>query len=194
MRVLVLLITCLLGGSVITDETAERWVVSDKSNVKIVGSSNVNKFNCLLVDYSRDEELVSNEDMYGFKFEPGTISLRIDQFDCGHQVMNKDFVEALNGIDYPYIQLKLQKIDLRTELNGIGVFEVEISGQVKECVVMDLNLFKTIDTLVIRGKKAFSMRDFGIDPPSKLFGLIQVEDIITIDFDLVLNKLETPRE
>ena len=60
-----------------------------------------------------------------------------------------------------------------------------MAGTSKE-IEVTVNIQET-DTggLVLQGSKALKMSDFGITPPSALFGQIQTDDAITVHFEFV---------
>ena len=182
--------TFILLFILIPSETeTDHWQVSDDSKVTFSGNTNVNSFTCLLGEYNLHEVLISKDNSEGYQFDKGKISLEIQAFDCGNSMMNKDLYRTLKANDYPRITLTLTRILLKTEINGFGLFDINIGGEKKSEIIIDLEIYNTLNTLYLSGSKKFNMTEFGITPPSRLFGMIQVADDIEIDFDLVLVKV-----
>jgi hypothetical protein len=43
-------------------------------------------------------------------------------------------------------------------------------------------------TVTLKGTKLLKMTDYGVKPPSLMFGTMKVADAVTVSFDLVLNQ------
>ena len=155
--------------------------ISPRSDLYIAGSTNVNKFDCVfdtkLISQPRTVSYVE-DDTYIY-FENLILNLKINGFDCGNKKMNSDFQSLLESDNDPDIRIKLNKTEFYTEEYIKAYIEVDIAGKRNTYdfpVKLDDNRFA--------GKLKLNIRDFGLEPPTKAFGLIQVDEHITIHFNL----------
>ena len=155
--------------------------ISPRSDLYIAGSTNVNKFDCVfdtkLIAQPRTVKYV--EDDTHIYFENLVLNLRIDGFDCGNKKMNSDFQSLLESEKDPDIRIQLKKTEFFTKEYVKAYIEVDIAGRTNTYdfpIKLDDNRFM--------GKLKLNIQDFGLEPPTKAFGLIQVDEHITIHFNL----------
>ena len=161
-----------------------------KSSIEFKGESTINTFNF------RSESLKGNGAFIIDNFLKDSsyiaeISVDIESFDSGSDLMNSDMYDALKYEDYPLINFKLIKINNIEESNSVKKnFNADIRGVLtvggksnKMDIIFEMVMLSD-STFYLKGNKSISMTDFKIDPHSKLFGLIQVDDTLIIYFNL----------
>lgn len=123
----------------------------------------------------------------------GGIRLKVQGFECGNELMNRDFSKTLKQDEFPDITLTL--IDLKGENTGVGLsvlmgeVDVEIAG-VNHRMQMRCTLESLSDGRKrILGSQPLSFSDFGIVPPRRLLGMVRVENEINVDFTLILREV-----
>ena len=103
-------------------------------------------------------------------------------FDCGNRKINKDFHELLKSKEHPEILLKLKKIDMSEEGNSIVTIGFTIAGVNKDYKFpVEITRDKQ---LCFDGKLKLNIKDFNLEAPSKIFGLIVLDEVIEINFNL----------
>lgn len=130
------------------------------------------------------------------------VNVPVRQFDCGKDPMNKDLYEALKSESHPLIQYRLQRVRLlppsRTGADSTSA-EAEtgrwrpvrttgaltVAGSTRTVTVFAEALHLGDGRTRVRGKKPLRMTSFGVTPPEAFFGMIEVEDQITVHFDLI---------
>ncbi|MBT8295699.1 MAG: YceI family protein [Gramella sp.] len=162
--------------------------VLPESELTIIGSTNVNTFTCrfnIAQITGRYTVSYTGENQY-IKFKDLALNLQIDAFDCGNRKMNSDFQDLLRGDKYPHICIAIDRIEPFSKEYTKAFISVSLAGKEKH---YDLPV-NTIDNSLI-GKFKINIRDFGLEPPKKALGLIEVDEMIEIYFDLkllILNK------
>ena len=174
-------------------------LLTNKSELRIAGTSNINKFNCRLQqDFEQDTlHIVTKSINKELVFNHAKLRFFVSDFNCGHRPINKDFQEAMQAENFPTISLSVQKLhstdsfkfenkyadiraDIALELAGIsrsyqiGFERIEIESK----------------KLSFVGQKEVRMSDFQIDPPKALMGIIKANDdlVIHFNFELLLIK------
>ncbi|MBD0833327.1 YceI family protein [Aestuariibaculum sediminum] len=166
----------------------EAVVVSSKSSLVVKGTTNVHAFKCVF-DSKRIENPVSVTYFSQgdrLKFKETALILNSGCFDCGGKGINKDFKSILKAETYPEIKLILKEtFGLNQKKNLQTLVDVEIAGITNEYKIpVKVN---DSDKLQVIGTLTLCLSDFNLEQPKKMFGLITVDDQITIDFDLIID-------
>ncbi|HSJ67185.1 MAG TPA: YceI family protein [Anditalea sp.] len=168
-----------------------RWIVSEDSRLEIEGATNINKYNCSLVDYSGADVLIQDDEAgVGNMSWAGDIVMKANNFDCFNPMMTKDFLKTVQADEYPEIKIRfLELTGSRDPLQKeafYGKVDITIAGVTKRFPVSCqlVSLKENYKKLV--GSQSFTFTDFGIDPPVKFLGTVKVKDEIKVNFELFL--------
>jgi len=151
------------------------------SELIIAGSTNVNKFDCKfdIQLISKPKSFVYFKDEEYLRFKNLELHLRTEGFDCGNHRMNSDFQDLLMNDKYPEIVIHIDHVELVSKEYAKAYIEVDLAGKSNK---YDLPVLLTEDRF--KGKFKMNIRDFGLKPPKKALGLIEVDEIIEVQFDL----------
>jgi polyisoprenoid-binding protein YceI len=105
-------------------------------------------------------------------------------------LMDTRAYDALKATKYPNISFKLLSATPTSNTANKSVFkvtgELTISGTTKQ-IEMTANATKNADgSVIITGSQNLKMTQFGIKPPSFMFGALKVTDNLTIDYTVRL--------
>ena len=156
-----------------------------RSELIIAGSTNVNKFDCRfdvnLISDKRSVRYSSENDELSFP----NLSLKLftKGFDCGNRRMNQDFRDLLKSDKYPEIIIKIEKIQLISDEYVKAFIRVKLAGKENT-----YNLPVHIENERFIGKFRMNIRDFGLEPPVKALGLIEVDEEIEVQFNLLVES------
>jgi|SRR5215213_8092348 len=105
-------------------------------------------------------------------------------------LMDTRAYDALKAEKYPNISFKLLSATPTTNSANKSTFkvtgELTISGATKQ-IEMTANATKNTDgSVIITGSQNLKMTQFGIKPPSFMFGALKVTDNLTIDYTVRL--------
>ncbi|NBC57783.1 MAG: hypothetical protein GVY05_05805 [Bacteroidetes bacterium] len=183
MKALLHLVAVLSFGFLLPVKETADIHIEKGSQISIMGSSNVNRFTCsyskaiapgcqvIAYDYKHDT----------FLLEDAIIDLKSNAFDCGGKLINKDFNELMESEEHPHIKIKFKKIEV-----GNDEFLVHSQIEIAHKVNSYSFTISTINNYNYCGSLELNIEDFGMEPPRKLLGAIQVDPLITINFDLNL--------
>ncbi len=188
MRNLVSIISLLFCTCLVAQKDFDRTVISitPKSELTISGSTNVNKFDCKF-----DIDLITGPKQVEFTtsknncilFNNLNLELATNGFDCGHKRMNEDLCDLLKSDQYPAIRIEIEKVQVNTSEYAKAYIKVCMAGKEN---YYDLPV-QTKNNRYI-GKFRMNIRDFGLEPPTKAFGLIEVDEQIEINFNLHIRE------
>lgn len=123
------------------------------------------------------------------------------RLDCGLPAMNKDLRESLKVDRQPTIDFRLERTEvlaLPAQNNGLYLVRahgwLSLAGNERKIDVI-LEGERT-ETGALRGwgSKDLRMSDFGIKPPSALFGLVRAHDEITVRFNFIAEPQSTAKQ
>lgn len=179
--------------------TIHRLIIQPASSLTIKGKSNFNSFQCRIMEYTGSDTLVlveNGENRYPV-FQKGFVGLAASSFDCGIKLITHDFRETIKSKEYPVVSIEFISFERTPSYSGMkeefrGELEISIGGVTKP---FGMNFtMETNDAGVIhfKGTRNFTFTDFNLEPPSKMMGLIKVEDLLTVNFHLVLLQDDNP--
>ncbi len=162
-----------------------------ESNLSILGTSNVRDFECLYegdfqVDTLSHFLTIENEII---RVKGDSLKLKIDTFDCGKRGINRDFRGSLQSDEFPTIDISLLNFSPSDELLEEAKVLIYLAGAQKKYVLEFISTYQDNGVVKIEGEQKLAMTDFNIDPPTTFFGLIKVQDELTIKFTLLFKTL-----
>lgn len=194
MKNLFYLSVCYLTSFVsVQDKITTHLIVKSTSSVTIKGKTSVNKFECNIEKYTgTDTLLLTAERGKGATFIRGLVKLNAAEFDCGMNLMTKDFAEIIQSDKYQYIKINFKSLERipkfeTTEEKFMTKLVVTLGNVAVPCEVR-CGIVKDEKGLIhFRGKHTFTFSDFNLEPPTKMMGLIKVDEEITVDFHLIMS-------
>ena len=157
-----------------------------KNFIVISGESNINQFNFtyelqryLLVNLS-DQKKDSNQ---------LELALPTKDFKTGNPLMYEDFLQLMKESQYPKIVIGIPKdqlISLEQQSNTIcPSMSITIAG-ITHTYKINCSLINCSDNMLLVGSQKIMLSDFKLNPPEKLYGLVKVNDEITVNFSIIL--------
>ncbi len=174
----------------------KKWVISQNSNLRVNGSTNVNKFTCEILAYDQTDTLTINKSKGDREIVlSGSISLKVQSFDCHNSIMTHDLQKTLKEKQYPCLHISFLSLSKLPELSArpepiTGKVDIEIAGTRKR---FDINYLISVDAqknIHLLGSQDINFSDFNLKPPRKLGGLIKTDDKLSVDFHLKMRTIE----
>lgn len=193
----IILLICFFSYFGYSFQTAKpiKWVINKSCSLKVAGSTNINKFDCQIINYTKPDTLtiynLSNSSAVKLS---GKMELDVNNFDCHNPVMTADLRKTLKGKVFPHLTINFLSLSSYPNFknkNGEikGKVNIELAGTSKQ---FDVDYkFNATDqnTLVLVGTRKVNFSDFKIIPPRKLGGMIETNNELDIAFNLYLKVL-----
>lgn len=186
----------MLGFGLSAQQNAEHHVVVVSSSFTLYGTTNLNQFECRLVQDNPTTPMVvrTRKSAYDLAFEGLELTYPIDEFDCGLEAMSHDLRKTLKSSQYPELYLRINEIRIKPETNEVETLQVvssvtiKIAGVTRHTQIDEgLVINHTEDSLTLTGYQSLAMSDFNIQPPSKFFGMVQVSNELSVGFEIVMD-------
>jgi len=110
----------------------------------------------------------------------------------GKSKMDENAYEALKADKNPQISAMLKEATLTTKDNKTyalkGTMKLTIAGKTLDTELHATLTKKPDQSIMVKGDKKISMKEYGMEPPSFMMGTIKTGNDVTLSFDLNLNK------
>ena len=187
---MLIIITALLCSGFSNEGT---WIIKPESKLAIYGTTNINSFICEIESYSGHDTLhyFNNYSAGVLEFTTNRMTIPIRNFDCGSRQISQDFWTTLKSDTYPKLDIDFISLQTTTVKNGSfvkGIVDITLAG-VTTRYNMGFSMCVKDGTVQLSGKHPVSFADFGLKAPEKLKGLIRVQDVLHVEFHLVLKSV-----
>lgn len=170
------------------------YSILDGSKIAVLGSTNINEFVCFSeekygkrkVDFSLDEHKTT------IQFSNAILKLPVASLDCGNVVMNGNLCRTLKSDSYPYIIVDLKEarskdgstINLANLTQLIAKVDLTLAGVRKTKEIRFSGKQTAPGHFYFNGLHNLSLKEYNLETPAALFGLIKVGDDIGVRFNL----------
>ncbi len=170
-----------------------RLIVQPTSKIIIDGKTNVNSFRCAITQYTGRDTLVLQEGGVNTRplFKQGFVGLEAARFDCGMQLMTNEFWNAIKYKEYPVVSIEFISFERIPQLSSgkdtfRGRMQISLAGVTKPFEINCTIEVESTGLIHLKGGKHFTFSDFKLTPPTRMMGLVKVEDSIEVNFHLIL--------
>lgn len=156
----------------------ETYMLSDQSTMIIDGTSTIHDWTVtanslngtIKAEGSAPKEIKFDVDVESIKSERGP-------------TMDNKLYAALKKEEHPKVTFKLTEV----KDNSILVGTLNIAGEEKP-IEIPVAIDATSESIKLSGEQKITLQDYGIEPPTAMFGQIIVGDDVIVKFDLVFVK------
>lgn len=172
------------------------YQIDAKSRLFLNGSTNINTFQCFCKDQYQATTLSGtiNQKNGVIQFNKAQLLIRTELISCKNKLMNKDLHKALKADQFPFIKMDLLEVipqNNQTQLTPNTWYtykantNLTIAG-ITRPVTLSVQINKQSPHLfrLIAGKEIL-MSDFQVKPRTP-FNMIKIDDLIIINFDLLV--------
>ncbi len=174
----------LLTLLLISGLTAGQWefkTVPSQSTMTILGTSSLHDWESKVGDFAvsgtMGENLITN-----LKVEVNVKSIK-----SGKSIMDDKTYDALKSEKFPTVYFTAESLALSgSKAEGLGV--LTLAGVSRTISLEAQTTTKGAGTVQVNGEVSIKMSEYGIDPPTAMFGSLTTGDQVTIQYQLLLNK------
>jgi polyisoprenoid-binding protein YceI len=173
----------------------EQLMLQPQSRLWIDGTSTIRSFTCKAVEVNAVVEAKdANAIPTLLTGEKGVKAVQVtvpaERLDCGNGTMNEHMRKALKVAESPTITFNLTDYDVTKSAEGIsGTIRGTLDlGGVTKPIALQATGAPEGGMLHINGVYELRMTDYGLKPPSLMFGRIKVAETVKVGFDLLLKS------
>lgn len=170
-----------------------RLIVQPSSKLIIDGKTNVNDFRCAITQYFGKDTLELKEGGPNRRpvFTKGYVGLEASRFDCGMQIMTNDFWKTIKSREYPFVSIEFISFERLPQYDRVkdvfkGKLQISLAGVTKKFEMNCTIEPEQTGLIHLKGGRSFTFSDFNLEPPSRMMGLVKVDDALDVNFHLVL--------
>lgn len=189
---LYILMICLAFAFQDRAASTTKWVITSGCFLKVNGSTNVNKFSCIIANYNRPDTItVVTGNNQPVKLS-GNIQLEVQKFDCHNSIMTADLRKTLKHKEHPKLMIFFINMNQYPEQGKWGLkgsVLIVLAGVSKHFDV-DYKLVSAGNGLItLEGSRQVKFSDFNLTPPRKLGGMIRTDNELDVVFNLKLKVI-----
>lgn len=166
-----------------------------QSRLWVDGTSTMKKFSCKAGEVNASVEASGPNAIPAlFTGEKGVRTVRVTipaaQLECGNGTMNDHMRKAIKLTEHPTIEFKLSSYDVAPNTGGIaGTMTGTLSlGGTEKSIVVAAEGKSENGMLHVTGSYPLNMTEYGLKPPTLMFGRVKVGKTVTVNFDLLLKS------
>ncbi len=159
---------------------------SPESTINIYGDAGIADFTCKfnLIYLQPPGDVFYDSKDSKIIFKNSGLVLKNKGFDCGNRSRNKDFHKMVRTKEYPEMKISLKEVSIEGEMRAGANVDIQIAGKENNYNIAVDIIQKS--PLRIKGQFKINVLNFGMEPITKMFGLIKVDEMIDINFDLTI--------
>ena len=172
-----------------------KWVITKGCSIKVGGSTNINKFSCVIANYNRPDTLTFYRGNTSESLKiSGSLKLDVQNFDCFNRVMTSDLRNTLKAREYPkliirFLSLSKYPDDDKKENAVKGDVSIELAGVTKHFNIDYKLISNRNNSFAVIGTRQINFSDFNIVPPRKIGGMIKTNNELNVEFRLNVKVL-----
>jgi len=174
----------LLGILTFIQPKNESYLIISGKSIQVDGQTSIGGFSCNYNTSGQSDTLFLN----GRAESPYHFILQVPRFQCGNYFLNKDFQSTLKAEQYPEVTLRVSEVKKVASGDLMGKVKLQLVGKSK---VLDGIRFTQ---KCVQGRNyltadiSFSSKEFELNPPKRLGGLVKAEDLLKITVNLQYNE------
>lgn len=177
--------------SVGQSQTHFKAVPNAENSILIEGTSNIHDWEIVANDFSSELELTMKEGKLD-QVNSIQLSIPVKSFDSGKGKMDKNTYKAMNEDTYKLVSFS-SKTPVKLEEKSAGVYKALVKGDLTvsgttKSVMIPVEFHKNKTGYTLKAEQDLTMPDYGIEPPTALFGTITTGETVNVIFNLTHYK------
>jgi hypothetical protein len=181
---LILVFIGLIPSSALLGQSKKGLVtILEGSKISLDGTTNVNSYHCSLERelHRKQVSVIYELAAHEIRFLNADLKMRVKNFECENKIMTQDMHTALKESKHPFMDIDLGVISFKDHKIAAVI---TVAGVSKNYTLSYQLLEQRAGYFHVRVQKEMNMLDFKIDPPKALFGMVRVNEQITINIEL----------
>lgn len=118
------------------------------------------------------------------------ITIAVKNFTSINKMALRDFKKLLKSDKFPTLQVKINYLEMVSNNDNLQTVKgnasiIIVLTAISKQYFIPITAVRDRNLLIVKGTKKLSIRDFGLEPPTEMLGMIKVDEWINIEFDLI---------
>ncbi|WP_073094925.1 YceI family protein [Cyclobacterium lianum] len=184
----VFLLACLsLGFIAFNGFSQQSYEVADKPEMKVSGTSTLHDWNMVSSEASGSASLRVSAGKVT-SISTAKFSMPVKALKSGKGQMDNNAYKALEADNHPQISFTLLEANQDGGNGWKATGRLQIAGE-SRTVPFQLRVAPQGNSVRVNGSAKIKLTDFGLEPPTAVFGTIKTGDEMTITIDMNLNPV-----
>jgi polyisoprenoid-binding protein YceI len=173
----------------------ELLVLQPQSRLWIDGSSSIRSFSCKADEVNAVVEATGpNAIPQLLTAEKGVktvhVTIPTERLDCGNGTMNEHMRKAIKQSEHKSIEFRLADYDVARSTDGVSgtINGTLLLGGVAKPITLKAEGELQGGMLHVTGSYDLDMTEYGLKPPTLMFGRIKVGKTVKVNYDLLLKS------
>jgi polyisoprenoid-binding protein YceI len=170
-------------------------VLQPQSRLWIDGSSSIRSFSCKAGEVSAVVEATGpnaiSQLLTGDKdVKTVHVTVPAERLDCGNGTMNEHMRKAIKLSEHKSIEFRLADYDIARNADGVSgtINGTLLLGGVTKPITLKAEGKPEGGMLHVTGSYDLDMTEYGVKPPTVMFGRIKVGKTVKVNYDLLLKS------
>ena len=170
-------------------------VLQPQSRLWIDGSSSIRSFSCKAGEVSAVVEATGpnavSQLLTGDKdVKTVHVTVPAERLDCGNGTMNEHMRKAIKLSEHKSIEFRLADYDIARNADGVSgtINGTLLLGGVTKPITLKAEGKPEGGMLHVTGSYELDMTEYGVKPPTVMFGRIKVGKTVKVNYDLLLKS------
>ncbi len=158
---------------------------TENSYLSVTGTSTLHDWTMTSKEGKCHAEIETSADGLPTKIKSLTLQVRSESLKSGHSAMDKNAYSTLNTSDFKQIVFEMTEAvvaDKKVKCSGF----LKVAGASKPITLDAQYKLMPNHSFLFWGTQQMKMSDFGIEPPTFMFGTVETGDVITVSFNMEL--------
>jgi len=192
MRVVAVIFILSFQSFLLQSQTQVLVELHKSSSLIIHGKTNIASFK-LSQDgaklLSKPLSLVAVQQQGKLFLSQNVLAIQVGSFTASNPMIVRDFLKLMKADKYPVLKVQLDHFEITAmpvkdkPLYGNACVKITIAEHTRQFKI-PVSSYKNGELVVVSGKKKINIRDFGLEPPVEMLGMIKVSEWIEIEFNL----------
>jgi polyisoprenoid-binding protein YceI len=167
------------------ERAVETLTLTTTSKIWVDGTSNVKAFSCTATKIDANVDAQPNA-APATAVKSASLVIPVNALDCRNETMNEHMKKALKMNGNPQITWRMTSYAVEGTSVVINGF-LTIAGKENPIQLQGVGSADN-GVLRVKGTKQFKMTEYGVKPPTMMFGTMRVNDLVKVGFDIALQQ------
>ncbi len=156
-------------------------ITQEKGDIQVLGTSSVHDWESEVEVFTVTGSIV-DQSITNLK-----VVIPVTSIESGKDIMNDKTFEALKFKKHPQLTFEASQLDM-SDQSVMGQGKLTIAGVTKSIPIKGQITSQSATQADVKGSVTLNMSEYGITPPTAMFGSLKTGDEVTIQFNISIPK------